>query len=130
MKLKEFNLEIALKDPSQVVRGDRTKVIHISKRINREAYPLSVCLEYIDGNLVVHHYTEEGVYSIHDPHNIDNNLFLKPKETTYWYNIYKNDTTGKIWMGDCYLSNIDAFDEIPTNPQTTIIKTESFTIEE
>jgi hypothetical protein len=130
MKLKKFNLEIALKDPSQVVRGDGTKVIHISKRVNHITYPLAVCFEDIDGNLEVSSYTEEGVYSIGYPHDIDNNLFLKPKETTYWYNIYKNDTTGRIWVADCYLSNIDAFDEIPSKPLSTFIKTQSFTIEE
>jgi len=131
MKLKEFNLEIALKDPSQVVRGDGKQVVYLTERNSENNdYLLSVCFKDKLGNLDTQTYTKEGIFSLTIPQNIQYNLFLKPKETTYWYNIYKNDTTGKIWMGDCYLSNIDAFDEIPTNPQTTIIKTESFTIEE
>jgi len=136
MKLKKFNLEIALKDPSQIVRGDGRQVIYISKKEYDGMslkYPLAVCIKYENGDLDVQSYTEEGIFSTSNPGNTSQNLFLKSKETTYWYNIYKNNATGRVNTGDLYFSPEDAASEIYEVNSTfnsTFIKTESFTIEE
>lgn len=143
MKLKEFNLEIALKDPSQVVRGDGKQVVYLTERNSENKdYPLSVCFKDELGNLDTQIYTKEGIFSFTTPQDIPNNLFLKSKETTYWYNIYREDSSGMVWIGSCYTSEALAakeakiftgstfIDFIKPNAKETFIKTESFTVEE
>lgn len=131
MKLKEFNLEIALKDPSQVVRGDGKQVVYISEvKDYNPLYPLYVCFKNEDGSLFTRGFTKDGILNTHRPSDSLDNLFLKPKETIYFYNIYKSNLDGKIWIGTTYSSTTGAINKISLNVNSIYIKTESFTVEE